>query len=368
MFKINGKYSSAAVYAADAEDYAIAQIQAICDSEAAEGSKICIMPDVHPGKVGPIGLTMTIGSKIMPSLIGIDIGCGISYRCLKSKKVEFQKLDRVIRERVPSGFQLRKEPHHLSGTFDFDRLLCKRHIDEERARLSLGTLGGGNHFIELERDDEGNLYAVVHSGSRHLGKEVTEFYLREGQRRMKATGLDVPYELTCLEGQLMEDYLHDLMEVEAFAALNRKIILDELERNMKWKATAFGESVHNYVDENRILRKGAAAAYEDREVIIPVNMKDGVIFGKGKGNLGWNYSAPHGGGRIMARGDVKKSHTLSEYRKLMSGIHSPSINKETLDEAPFAYRGIEEILSAIKDTVTVEEVMRPVYNYKAGSR
>lgn len=368
MLKINGTYTSAVIYANTAEPYAIAQIQAICDNETSEGSRICVMPDVHPGKTGPIGLTMTVGSKIMPGLIGIDIGCGVSYNCVKSKKIEFQKLDTVIREKIPSGFRQRKEPHHFSGDFDFSRLLCRKHINEQKARLSLGTLGGGNHFIEIDRDCAGIFHVVVHSGSRHLGKEVTEFYLNEGQRRLKSQGVVIPYEMTYLEENLMEDYLHDLIVVQEFARLNRRTILDELSRNMKWKVMGFGESIHNYVDENGILRKGAASAYEGEEVIIPVNMKEGIILGTGRGEPDWNYSAPHGSGRIMRREDVKKNHTVSEYRKLMRGIYSPSISGETLDEGPFAYRGLEEIINAIKDTVTVKEVIRPVYSFKAGSR
>lgn len=363
---IDGVYTSAVIYSHTIEEYAAAQIQAICDNEAAAGSKIRIMPDVHPGKVGPVGLSLTVGSKIMPNLIGFDIGCGVSYIRIRETKTEYQKLDTVIRERIPVGTRNRKEPHFFSGDFEFDGLVCRKHINEQKARLSLGTLGGGNHFIEMDKDSQENYYAVVHTGSRHLGKEVTEFYLKEGQRRLKEKGIRIPYELTWLEGQLMEDYLHDLEEVQGFAMLNREIILKELEKHMKWKVVGYGESIHNYVDENQILRKGAVSAYEGDDVIIPVNTHDGIILGTGKGNPDWNYSAPHGAGRILKREDVKKSHTVSEYQAMMKGIYSSTLNKETLDEAPFAYRGIEEIREAIGDTVTVNKVLKPVYNFKAG--
>lgn len=291
MIKISGKYVSAAVYSCTVEPYALARIKAICDHPAAADTRIAVMPDVHPGKVGPIGLVMTLGSKIMP--------------------------------------------HLYSQDFDFNDLICRKHVSEKKAMLSLGTLGGGNHFIEGDRDEEGGLYLFVHTGSRRLGKEVTEFYLKEGER-----GLDVPYEQTWLEGQLMEDYLHDVHGVQGFAMLNRKIILSEFATYMKWKVTGFGESIHNYVDENRILRKGAAAAYAENEVIIPVNMRDGIILGTGKGNPGWNFSVPHGAGRIVNRETIRTRHTVGEFKSSMKGIYSSTIGKETLDEVPFAYRGI----------------------------
>ena len=365
MQKIKGKHAAADVFSDTAEEYAIAQIKAICDNEAAKDSKICIMPDVHPGKVGPIGLTMTLGNRVLPCLLGTDIGCGIGYFKIKETKVEYQKLDTVIRENIPIGSKSRKEPHRFSRDFDFDDLICRKHVDENRAILGLGTLGSGNHFIELDKDDEGNIYAFVHSGSRYLGAAVTEYYLREGQKQLKKESIQVPYELTYLEGKLMEDYIHDVNEVMGFAMLNREIILYELEKKMKWKVDSFGESIHNYVDENLILRKGAAQSYEDDEVIIPINMRDGIILGKGKGNPDWNYSAPHGAGRILSRDEARKNHTISEFKEDMKEIYSPSICKETLDEAPFAYRSIEEIIAAIKPSVDVRKILKPLYNYKA---
>ena len=243
MQKIKGKYAAAVVFSDTAEEYAISQIKSICDNEAAKDSKICIMPDVHPGKVGPIGLAMTLGNKVLPCLLGADIGCGISYIKIKETKVEYQKVDTVIRENIPVGSKRRNEPHRFSRDFDFNDLICRKHIDEKRAILGLGTLGRGNHFIELDKDDEGNIYAFVHSGSRYLGAAVTEYYLREGQKQLKKEGILVPYELTYLEGKLMDDYLHDVREVMGFAMLNREIILYELEKKMKLRAESFGESI-----------------------------------------------------------------------------------------------------------------------------
>lgn len=296
----------------------------------------------------------------MPNIVGIDIGCGMTLAEMNGKRVEFQKLDTVIRERVPSGFHIRSSVHRFADSFDFSRLACAGRIRKDKALHSLGTLGGGNH-----------MYAVVHSGSRHLGKEVTEYYLSEGQKQLKDKQIDVPYELTWLEGSLKEDYLHDLEIVQEYAALNRQIMLEELAKGMKWKYKDMYSCIHNYVDassEQPILRKGAISAKEGEMVIIPVNMRDGILLGTGRGNEDWNQSAPHGAGRILKREDVKSCHTLAEFKKAMKGIYSPSINKETLDEAPFAYRGLEEIAAVIGDTVTISKTIRPVYNFKAGAQ
>lgn len=356
--------------------YAVAQLQNLCDNPSFEGCRIRVMPDVHPGKVGTIGFTSTIGKTIMPNVIGIDIGCGMTLAQVKGKVKEFQKLDTVIRNNVPSGFSIRKKPSPQAIYFDFSVLRCGRHIQKNKALLSLGTLGGGNHFIELNQDSEKNTYLVVHSGSRHLGQEVTEYYLREGQRLLKEKGINIPYELTYLQGQLMEDYLQDLEIVQAYAALNREIIVREICSGMKWKILDTYSCIHNYVDTSSeavnkfgspILRKGAISAKENERVIIPINMRDGILLGLGLGNENWNYSAPHGAGRIMKRQEVKDNYTLSVYKKAMKGIYSTCIGRETLDEAPFAYRDIDEIAEAITETVTIQKIIRPIYNYKAGN-
>ena len=362
---INGIYASAKIFSETAEEYALAQIQMICDNEVSKGSTIRVMPDVHPGKVGTIGLTMTAGERILPSLVGIDIGCGITLTKLKQKKVEFQKLDTVIRENVPVGGCIRKNMHRYSQEFDFSRLRCFRSINEEKASLSLGTLGSGNHFVELDKDAEDNLYVAIHTGSRHLGKEVTEYYLRCGQTVLKEQGIQVPYELTYLTGQLKEDYLHDLQIVQDYAKLNRTVILEEIARKMKWKVLENVSICHNYIDESGVLRKGAISAKKGEQVIIPINMRDGILLGTGKGNPEWNYSAPHGSGRILRRDNVKDSFTVSNFKSEMKGIYCSCIGKGTLDEAPFAYRRLEEIADAIEETVEITGIIKPVYNYKA---
>lgn len=380
METIEGAYTSAHIFTTNNKDtaidqYAFAQIQMICDQGSSKDCRIRVMPDVHPGKVGTIGLTMTIGKSILPNFIGIDIGCGITLAQIKSRKIEYQKMDSVIRENIPSGFFIRKKTHRFSDEFDFTRLKCSKHIHTDKAILSLGSLGSGNHFIEADKDEDGNLYIVIHSGSRRLGKEVTEYYLNEGQKHLKEKGMTVPYEITWLEGQIMNDYLHDLQIVQQFASLNRSIILDELVKGMKWKILDSYECIHNYVDASEetihtfgspLLRKGAISAKTNEKVIIPVNMKDGIILGTGHGNTEWNCSAPHGSGRIMKREDVKNRFTVSSFKSEMKGIYSSCISKDTLDEAPFAYRSINEIKEAIGDTVTLNKIIKPVYNFKAG--
>lgn len=371
MKTVNGICTSANIFTDNIETYALAQIQMLCDHRAFEGCKIRIMPDVHPGKVGTIGFTSTLGKQILPNVIGIDIGCGITIAKLKQRKTEYQKLDTVIREGIPSGSRICKNPHRFSMEVDLEKLRCEKAIQKERIWCSVGTLGGGNHFIELDKDEEGNLYVTIHSGSRHLGKEVTEYYLREGQKHLKANGVEVPYEMTYLEGELMKDYIHDLQIVQDFAGLNRKSILDVLAKGMKWKVQEVWSSVHNYIDtsgKEAVIRKGAVSAKEKEKVIIPINMKDGILIGEGLGNPEWNQSAPHGAGRILKREDVKQRFTVSRFKAEMKGIYCSCIGKETLDEAPFAYRGIEEIREAVADTVKIRKVLQPVYNFKAGNR
>lgn len=374
MKTINGVAASAIIFNTNTnehsvDDYAIAQIKNLCDNPAFSGCKIRVMPDVHPGKVGTIGFTSTLGEQILPNVIGIDIGCGMTLAKVKGKIKEFQKLDTVIRENIPSGFSVRTKPHQNALDFDLSSLYCYKHIQEKKALLSLGTLGGGNHFIELDQDEDKNSYLVIHSGSRHLGFEVTEYYLREGQRLLKEQGIEIPYELTYLTGELMQQYLHDLAIVQDFATRNREIMIAEICKGMKWKIQDTYSCIHNYVDFNTntpILRKGAISAKAGEPVIIPINMRDGIILGTGLGNDEWNQSAPHGAGRILKREDVRKSYTVSTYKKEMKGIYSTCINKDTLDEAPFAYRRSEEIIDAIGTTVKVDKIIKPIYNFKAG--
>ncbi|SHJ91897.1 RtcB family protein [Hespellia stercorisuis] len=379
MKTINGIYTSAIIFTTKNENtnidqYAIAQLQALCDNPVNHGCKFRIMPDVHPGKVGTIGLTQTIGNAILPNVVGIDIGCGMTLAQIKGKKCEFQKLDSIIRESVPSGFTARKKLHRFAENFDLSSLYCFKSVRKDKALYSLGTLGSGNHFIEVDKDTDGNTYIVIHSGSRHLGKEVTEYYLDMGQQVLKEHGIKIPYEMTYLEGTLMEQYLHDLEIVQNFATLNREIILDELCKGMKWKVLDSYSCIHNYVESSStsynglpILRKGAISAKKDERVIIPINMRDGILLGKGLGNDEWNASAPHGAGRILKREDVKANYTVSAYKKEMKGIYSSCIGQGTLDEAPFAYRSIDEIQDVIQDTVSITNVLKPLYNFKSSN-
>ena len=352
------------------DQYALAQVQMICDNKASEGSVIRVMPDIHPGKVGPIGLTMTVGERILPSLVGIDIGCGMLAVKLGKIRGDFQKLDTVIRDNVPVGFKIRSSVHRAAD-FDLEWLRCYKHIRSDKALLSIGTLGGGNHFIELDQDENKEVYMIIHSGSRHLGKEVAEYYISAGQKSLKKQGItDVPHEMTYLTGDLMEDYLHDLEVVQEYAGLNRRVIASEIIKGMKWKEKEVITCIHNYVDFSEgvpVLRKGAISAKENEDVIIPINMKDGVILGKGKGNAAWNNSAPHGSGRIASREVTNNTHTVSEFKTSMKEIYSTCISKDTLDEAPFAYRGVDYIKEAVEDTVAISKILKPIYNYKGGN-
>lgn len=368
MKTVKGIYAEAKIFTDDVEEYAQAQVKMICDNRVAEGSKVRLMPDIHPGKVGPIGLSMTVTDKVIPQLLGVDIGCGMTCVKLNKNSAEFQKLDRVIRENVPSGFSIRKEPHYMAEEFSCEKLCCARHINRQKAERSLGTLGGGNHFIELDRGEDGSLYLVVHTGSRHLGEEVAEYYTKLANGSLQERGLEVPYYMSWLEGEQKEAYVEDVQTVQDYAELNRQIIVREILKGMKWKVAEHFSVAHNYLDVSGVLRKGAIAAEKGARVIIPANMRDGVILGIGLGNEDWNNSAPHGSGRKLKREDVKSRYTVSDFKKEMKGIYSSCVGADTLDEAPFAYRSLTEIVEQIGDTVQITEVLKPVYNYKAGSK
>ncbi|MCI9571248.1 MAG: RtcB family protein [Lachnospiraceae bacterium] len=368
MKTVKGIYAEAKIFTDDVEEYAQAQVKMICDHQAAEGSRIRLMPDIHPGKVGPIGLSMTATDKVIPQLLGVDIGCGMTCVKLNKDNVEFQKLDRVIRENVPSGFAIRKEPHHMAAEFPYEKLHCARHVNRPKAERSLGTLGGGNHFLELDRGEDGGLHLVVHTGSRHLGEEVAEHYTKLAYASLKEQGLEVPYYMSYLEGDEKENYTEDVQTVQDYAELNRQVIVREILKGMKWKAVEQFSVAHNYLDASGMLRKGAIAAEAGVQVIIPANMRDGMILGIGLGNEDWNCSAPHGSGRRLKREDVKSRHTVSDFKKEMKGIYSSCVGADTLDEAPFAYRSLAEIAERIRDTVQITEILKPVYNYKAGSK
>ena len=365
---IKGIYAEAKIFTEDVDEYAEAQVKMICDNEVADQSRICMMPDIHPGKIAPIGLSMTVTDKVIPQLLGVDIGCGMTCVKVNKERAEFQKLDKVIRENIPSGFAIRKAPHHMAEEFIYEGLHCFDHINQNKAGRSLGTLGGGNHFIELDRSDDGCLYLVVHTGSRHLGEEVAEYYTKLANSRLKEQGKEIPYYMSYLEGGDKEAYMEDVRIIQRYAEQNRQIIVKEILKGMKWKAEESFSSVHNYLDDAGILRKGAISARSGEKVIIPANMKEGIILGIGKGNAEWNDSAPHGTGRRLKREDVKNKYTVSEFKKEMKGIYSSCVGADTLDEAPFAYRSITEIAGQIQDTVEITEMIKPVYNCKAGSK
>ena len=370
MIEIAGKYTTAKIFTDDIEQNVINQIKLLADNPVFEGSKMRIMPDVHAGKIGPIGFTATFKDSIIPGLVGVDIGCGVSFVKIKAPKgIDFNKLDKVIRENVPSGFKIRSTPHKYAEYFDFNALHCREHIDLNKARLSIGTLGGGNHFIELDKSNSGDIYLVVHSGSRHLGVEVANYYMTEGH---KICNPKIPYEITPLTGDLMDNYIADVCYLKTYARYNREAMIDEICDNMKWKydRDEIISCPHNYIDfyPYMVIRKGSISAYRNDKVIIPINMSDGVIIGRGKGNKDWNYSAPHGAGRLYSRKETKEQFTVSAFKKCMEGVYSTSIDASTLDEAPFAYRSLEYVLENIKDTVEVTEILHPIYNFKAGGK
>ena len=365
---VKGMYAEAKIFTDDVEEYALAQVKMICDNETADGSAICMMPDIHPGKIAPIGLSMTVTDKVIPQLLGVDIGCGMTCVKLNKKNAEFQKLDRVIMENVPSGFEIRKEPHHLAAEFSYEGLHCLRHIYRQKADRSLGTLGSGNHFIELDRGSDGSLYLVVHTGSRHLGAEVAAYYTKLANACLKEQEKEVPYYMSYLEGENKAAYLEDVQIIQRYAEWNRQIIVREILKGMKWKAVEQFSVPHNYLDDSGILRKGAISARKGERVVIPANMRDGIILGIGKGSAEWNDSPPHGSGRKLKRESVKNQYTVSAFKREMKGIYCSCVSADTLDEAPFAYRSLTEIAEQIKDTVEITEILKPVYNFKAGSK
>ena len=401
MLEIKGKMNTAICYAKVIEDVAIEQIKRMCDYELTVGNKVRIMPDVHAGKGCTIGTTMTVTDKACPNIVGVDIGCGMYTVKLAEKSLDFEKIDEACHY-IPSGRSVwdgRRE------RFDIQELKCYRALkDTKRLARSLGTLGGGNHFIEIDKAADGTHYLVIHSGSRNLGKQVAEIYqqlaidlhagkedyfirreeiirtykeagrrgeiqdaLKELAKEYNAKTPDVPEDLCWLYGSFLGDYLHDVEICQRFACRNREIMAETiLERTGMSKEEAF-HTIHNYIDTNEmILRKGAIAAHKGERVLIPINMRDGSVIAVGKGNQEWNYSAPHGAGRIMSRGKAKETLSLEEYRASMEGIYTTSVNESTLDEAPMVYKSLDDILDVINEAVDIVDIIKPVYNFKAG--
>lgn len=399
MIQVNGKYNQAIIYTDVVDEASIAQVQELCNQEFVDGQRIRLMPDIHAGAGCTIGTTMTIRDKIVPNLVGVDIGCGMAVAILKEQHIEFEKLDKVIRQYVPAGFDIRIDKHRFADDIELEDLRCAKHVNLDRAAKSIGTLGGGNHFIEVDRDNSGTLYLVVHTGSRHLGVEIASYYQRLAYEqlnrssdaevqavitRLKAEGkqkqieseikklkstkrTDIPKHLAYVEGQAFDDYIHDMRIAQHFASMNRHAIVDVIVKNMGFHVVDSFTTIHNYIDlDNMILRKGAVSAQAGERLIVPINMRDGSLICVGKGNPEWNCSAPHGAGRLMSRADAKQSFTVSEFKKAMNGIFTTSVGRDTLDECPMAYKPIESILDNIRETVDVQHIIRPIYNFKAG--
>lgn len=400
MFQINGKFNTAKIFTDDCDQASISQIYQLLEQDFLKDSKIRFMPDIHAGAGCVIGTTMTITDKIIPNLVGVDIGCGmLTVELGKLDSINFQQLDRNIKQNVPAGRNIRTKPYTLMAEL-YD-MVCTPEVDLIRAELSIGTLGGGNHFIEIDKDDEDNYYLVIHSGSRHLGVEVCKYYQdlayetlngrskkdkqnlierfkEEGRQQeiqkalenlAKNTRTNIPKDLAYLEGDNFKDYLHDMQIAQKFAALNRMMIAQIIMEKMGWRILDVFQTIHNYIDtDNMILRKGSVEAREGQQLLIPINMRDGSLICVGKGNSDWNYSAPHGAGRIMSRSQAKNVLSVNEFKKTMADnhIYTTTADKSTIDEAPMAYKSMSSIIQNIYPTVTVQKIIRPVYNFKAG--
>ena len=398
MMEIKGQVNTAICFAKIIEDEAIEQIRRMCDYEFTAGSRIRIMPDVHAGKGCTIGTTMTVKDKAVPNIVGVDIGCGMYTVNLGQVEIDMEQMDGAAHF-IPSGLNVwegRKE------RFDLLDLRCYRGLkDARRLERSLGTLGGGNHFIEIDQAADGTKYLVIHSGSRNLGKQVAEFYQRlaidlskgkeeyfarrdaliaeykaAGRRkeiekalkelRWKEHEPTIPEDLCFVYGQYLEDYLHDVEICQRFARRSRELMAEIILQRLGIEAVDAFHTIHNYIDtDEMILRKGAIAAHKGEKVLIPINMRDGSVLAIGKGNPDWNYSAPHGAGRIMSRTAAKENLDLDEYRREMAGIYTTSVNEATLDEAPMAYKSLSDIIDVIQESVDVIEVLKPIYNFKA---
>lgn len=394
MIEIRGAFNSALAFTGELEPTAEAQIKAMCDQPHFQGLKIRVMPDVHAGKGCTIGTTMTLKDKAVPNMVGVDIDCGMETVLLKEKAVDFEALDRAIRNRIPSGRDIRDDGHPLNSQIDLRALRCAKDMDIGRAVLSVGTLGGGNHFIEVDRDGEGNLYLIVHSGSRHLGTEVAGWYQEAGYRAL-AGGVEgrraaakrgkgrkksdnsrepagappspLPRDQAYVSGALFDDYIHDMHITQHFALLNRQAMIEEILREMKLTKLDGFTTIHNYIDADAmILRKGAVSARLGERLLIPINMRDGSLLCVGRGNDDWNQSAPHGAGRLMSRSEAKGRLSVAQFKEAMQGVYSTTVSKSTLDEAPMAYKRMDEIVRHIGPTAEIVKVLKSVYNFKAG--
>ena len=406
MFELSGKYNTCKIFTDNCDNETISQLTDLLNQESVKGSKIRIMPDTHAGKGCVIGTTMTLQDKVIPNLVGVDIGCGMLAIKLKEKEIDLKLLDEVINKYVPAGFEIHESP--VSRSFA-DKIIAP--VDVDKAFKSLSSLGGGNHFLEIDRDSRGNLWLVVHTGSRHLGIEVCEYYQNRAYEKLQESAkggslkqlinstiselktahrekeiskqiekikadyerennTKVPRELAYLTGQDFDDYIHDMQLTQQHAAINRKCIADTIITKMDLhpvsKDCCYDENcfdtIHNYIDcDNMILRKGSVSAELGEWLIIPMNMRDGSLICIGKGNPDWNYSAPHGAGRIMSRSQAKDRVNLDDFEESMKGIYSTSVCESTIDESPFVYKPMQEIMDNIKDTVEIVDIIKPIY-------
>lgn len=398
MFELQGKYGSAKVFTNQADEASIRQVIELLNQPYADGSQIRMMPDIQAGIGCTVGTTMTIKDKVCPNIVGVDIGCGMEVAILREQEIDLPQLDQVIHEQIPAGFAKRAEAHRYIQNTRIGELRCKLNVPT--VQIGLGTLGGGNHFIEVDRDDDGRLYLVIHSGSRVLGVKVAAYYQRMAHNQcrhldpvsiagiisdLKSAGRskeiewelkslrtaaksDVPEDLSYVSGYLLDDYLHDMEIVQEYAEWNRNAMADTILTAMGLHLQDRFTTIHNYIDtENMILRKGAVSAQTGERLIIPINMRDGSLICIGKGNPDWNYSAPHGAGRLYSRARAKELFSVDEFRQQIDGVYTTSAGQSTLDECPMAYRDMASIVENIEPTVDVQNVIRPIYNFKAGN-
>ena len=400
MFEIKGTVTTAICYAKVVEEEAIEQIRRMCSYALTENSKVRIMPDVHAGKGCTIGTTMTVEGKACPNVVGVDIGCGMYTVMLSEKEIDFEKVDEACHF-IPSGMNVWEG---RIERFDLTALRCYRSLrDSRRLERSLGTLGGGNHFIEIDKAADGTYYLVIHPGSRNLGKQVAEIYqqlaidlhagkedyfarrdeiirtykeegrrseiqsaLKELDKTYKAKVSEIPDDICWLYGSFLEDYLHDVEVCQDFAKRSREKMAEIILERTGMTAVESFHTIHNYIDtKEMILRKGAIAAHDGEKVLIPINMRDGSVIAIGRGNPEWNFSAPHGAGRIMSRTKAKETLDMEAYKEAMAGIYTTSVNEKTIDEAPMAYKSLDDIIDVIRDSVDIIDIMKPVYNFKA---
>jgi len=365
---IKGNYNTAKVFTDDVESKTLDQIKNLLNNEAFSGLKIRIMPDCHAGAGCVIGFTAELGDKVVPNLVGVDIGCGIKAYCIGNTEIDFSQLDKFIRNNIPHGFN-----HNKKVDKGIDRKLserieknCKKmNLDTFEQLSGIGSLGGGNHFIEVSQDSQGHKWILIHSGSRNFGLQTANYHQKKAKKHCQGKKIEIQASLAYLEGDAREEYLEDMKIAQEYAALNREIMIDRIIKAFSLKITDRIESVHNYIDfSDRILRKGAIAAYSGIPLVIPMNMKFGSVIGYGRSVADWNFSAPHGAGRVMSRSQAKKKLKLEDFRQTMKGVWTSTVSRGTIDEAPQVYKNPERIIESISETVDINDILKPLYNFK----